>query len=354
MFSISCPSCGAKLTSKKPVPAGTRITCPKCQAKFSSGTDGETEGGALSPTPPAPEPTPAKPSGREVRAVEERPSRHARDEADRPSRRSPDADDDRPSRRRRDEYELDDRPRRSRRREDEFDDRDEDRDDFAPPGSVAGPVKGKGMAIAGMVMGIVSIVIAFASGGPFLCSMCCIGFAPISWAVSGSAAVVSGIGLLLSILARSQCYHGPMAVWGIVLNAIALLLSIAGVIILLIFGAALLASLEPGNMPQPKNQPGFNQPGLNQPKNQPNDDKPKQTYPRDHFRNIVMGMTQDNVAFFIGQPDSKRTVGGETTWTYRRITKDGFDGPLDDSAEVIFRDNKVVRVAFNASAVKKR
>ena len=351
MFSIPCPSCGAKLTSKKAVPAGTRITCPKCQTKFAAGSDGEAEGGASSP---AAEPEPAapskssRPSSKELRAVEDRPSRRSRVDDDRPTRRSREEDEDvdRPSRRRRDDDYEDDRPRISRRRDEDFDD---ERDDYAPRRGKAAPVKGKGLAIAGMVLGIVSIVIAFAGGGPFLCSMCCLGFAPLSWAVSGSGAVIAGVGLVLSIVARHVGYRGTMPVWGIVLSVIAIVLCAAGIILPLVFNVAVAEAIDQGNIPTQNNQPGFNQPN-----NQPKNNAPKQTMPRDQFRDFVMGMEQNDVAFFYGEPESKRTAGFETTWTYRRLTTNGIGGSVDDSTEVIFRDNKVVRVNFNASTGKRK
>jgi hypothetical protein len=70
------------------------------------------------------------------------------DEDDRPqrSRRRDDDDDDRPRRRSRDDDEDDDRPRRSRRRRD-------DDDDFDRPAETSG----NGMAVASLILGILSI-----------------------------------------------------------------------------------------------------------------------------------------------------------------------------------------------------
>jgi hypothetical protein len=362
-FSLPCPNCGVKLTSSKPIPLGAALTCPKCKTRFTAGPGGDADASAAG-THPEPGPAPPPTESRRGSAVEgERPSRRPRDASDRPSRRG----------RNDDEYqeEEDERPSRRRRSED-FDDEDDrprvrldggyadDDEGFEEPVSrrKAEKPKGYGLGVAGMILGIISIVIAVSSGGPFLCSMCCFAFAPISWVVSGTGAVVSAVGAGLSFMARSAGNRGQMAMWGIVLNLVAFVLSVAGVVILLVFGAAIVAQMDASKFPNPNPPPNLNQPNFNPPnnpaKNNPPVNPPKKagnrhTYTRDQFRLLVNNDSDEQkVEFFLGKPDARKDQKGESTWTYDKLTTDGFPGTLDDSVDVVFRNGKVARVVFHA------
>jgi hypothetical protein len=217
-------------------------------------------------------------------------------------------------------------------------------------------VKGKGLAITSMILGIVGIVVALAGGGPFFCSFCCPFLLPIAWIVSGVGAAISVVGLLLGILSRSQGNRGAMAIWGIVLSAIALLLCLTGLIIELVWGATFVAAMEESRqntqarMEESRQAQAELKNVQQQAKNQP----AKKIYTREEFRAIVMGETPEAVTLVLKEPEDRRFQKDEVIWIYRGITTDRITGRTDTSAEVVFKNGKVIRVSFTDGQGAKR
>jgi hypothetical protein len=176
--------------------------------------------------------------------------------------------------------------------------------------------------------------------------MCCILLMPFTWAMSAFNSLLSITGLLLAIFSKKAGYTGSMPIWGIVLNGIALVLSIAGVVISLVWGAAIM------NMPPPQNTTVNTTNDAVTPKT--NDVKPAKVYEREEFRNLVSDEDQAFVTRLIGPPDSLSTRSGETTWTYKGITRNPVTGMTDFSTEVIFRGGKVIRINLIADEPRKR
>lgn len=212
----TCPKCGSEL-ELTPDMVNQQIECGNCQAVFLARPDGP--------------PTPSRRG-----AEEDRPSRRPRDE-DRPSRRR-DEDEDRPSRRRRDEDDdEDDRPSRRRR--------DEDEDDDRPRRRLSQGGGGQGLAIGSLVLGILSLPLAFCCG---LFSL------PISI-----------IGAILGVvhLVQKKAEGKGMAIGGVVLSGLGLVLAIAMVFLGLAFNAANLGMNQQQNNnnnpfgPQPQNKRPF-------------------------------------------------------------------------------------------------
>ena len=203
MLRTTCPKCGSVLELTDDM-VNQQIECGNCQAVFVAKPDG----------PP--------PSRRG--ADEDRPSRRGRpdDEDDRPSRRRrDDDDDDRPSRRRDRFEDDDDRPRRRRRR---------------PEGG------GQGLAITSLVLGILSLPLAF-----------CCGLFSIP---------ISAIGAILGVvhLAQGKSEGKGMAIGGIALSAIGLILMIIFVVAGLAFNLANIGNKQNNNPPfgpQPQNKRPF-------------------------------------------------------------------------------------------------
>jgi outer membrane protein assembly factor BamE (lipoprotein component of BamABCDE complex) len=70
-------------------------------------------------------------------------------------------------------------------------------------------------------------------------------------------------------------------------------------------------------------------------------------YTREEFKKLVMGKSKQEVKDLLGKPDETVDSGGdEVSWCYRRRTTDPDSGKADDSAWVIFRSGKVLRIAF--------
>ena len=195
----TCPKCGAVLQLTDDM-VNEQIECGNCQAVF-----------VAKPDPPA--------------------SRRGPDE-ERPSRRrmsDPDAE-ERPSRRRRrDEDEEEDvRPRRRSRD-------DEDEDDHERPRRRQPANAGQGLGIASLVLGILSLPLAFCCG---LFSL-----------------PLSGVGLILGIIGitKSPTNRG-LAITGTILSGVGIVLAV----VMVILGLAMnLGNFGPGGRPGPNNNPPF-------------------------------------------------------------------------------------------------
>lgn len=202
------------------------VTCPSCHKRYDPGVDED-----LADRPPDTSLKVVCPScGQWVRLPEQEPvdppnvpadvlqamtgqSRLVDDADDRPGPRPSDDEDDRPSRRPRRDWgeDEDDRPTRRRRRDDDLDRRahwggdryGDERDDFDDsPGRRAGGGPGHGLAIASMIVGIISCVMAVPG-------ICCILFTGVS-VLTGVAAVILGF------VARSQQVAPGMTMTGII------------------------------------------------------------------------------------------------------------------------------------------
>ena len=167
---LPCPHCRGQLAVNAS-DLGTSVECPHCKKVFTA-----TRPGAAQPTAPAP----PKPQ-RTLDDVLGGASRRSEDDEDRPSRRgrprTEDEEDDRPSRRRRpardDDEEDNDRPsRRRRRRDDDEDEDDRPRRRRREEGSPA-------LGIVSLVTGILAII--------FLC--CCVYVSPLFSLI----AIVTGV-----------------------------------------------------------------------------------------------------------------------------------------------------------------
>src|SRR3954466_15822174 len=111
----------------------------------------------------------------------------------------------------------DDRPRRRHRRNepDDFDDVYDPR----PPHRPLRP--GHGMGTAGLVCGIVGVVLAILGGGSVFCAVCSLPLVGISWVIAGIGAAVGALGIVFGLVARSQGNPTSLPVWGITLGATA-------------------------------------------------------------------------------------------------------------------------------------
>ena len=172
-------------------------------------------------------------------------STHDPDEDDPPRRRRDEDDDDRPRRRRRVEADDDDRPSRSSRRR--FGD---ERDDFDEAPSRTKSNRGDGLGIAAMIVGILSVLLGLVT--PFGACLC-----PFVLVGAILALIGSIVAIVMGFAARNRTGSG-MGTAGIITGFIALLLSMA-VIVLMVIGVGFLA-LNPPGPPPAKQGPAFNQP----------------------------------------------------------------------------------------------
>lgn len=152
-YSITCPSCSAKLKTTTAIPIGRSVQCPKCKESFAVSAKNMVEAADSKFLPPNPgaakaAATPAKKApvaaDTHVNSLDDAPPRKSHrdeDEDERPrsrSRRDEDDEDDRPRRKSRNDDDDDDRPRAKRRDDDDEDDRprrkrrDDDEDDDRP------------------------------------------------------------------------------------------------------------------------------------------------------------------------------------------------------------------------------
>ncbi|MCI0682968.1 MAG: hypothetical protein L0Y71_12770 [Gemmataceae bacterium] len=187
-ITVSCPSCGGTIKAPENL-AGRKVKCPKCTAVMMlPAAAGGIE--AIQATPPAPAAPPAMPSASPAPP----PPRQSSRRADREDR--DDWDDDRPSRADRDGGRYDD-------------DRDDDRDDdVARVRASRGGTNG--LAIAGMVLGIVGFLTVFIP---------CVGWV-LAIILGIVGATLSGIGLGTA----SKYGSGKgMAIAGLVLSILAII-----------------------------------------------------------------------------------------------------------------------------------
>lgn len=70
------------------------------------------------------------------------------------------------------------------------------------------------------------------------------------------------------------------------------------------------------------------------------------TYERGEFRKLVMGKKADDVIRAVGRPDQTQDSDRDQYWYYRERTYDRVTGNLDFSAQVVFRDGRVVAVNY--------
>ena len=136
-FSITCPSCSAKLKTATAIPIGRSVQCPKCKESFAVSAKNMVEvedskflppnsGAAKAAAAPVKKATAAADS--RINSLDDAPPRKSRrdeDEDVRPrcKRRDDEDEDDRPrGRNRRDSDDEDDRPRAKRRDQDDDDD----------------------------------------------------------------------------------------------------------------------------------------------------------------------------------------------------------------------------------------
>lgn len=262
---FTCPSCQTAYTVDDKN-AGKKAKCAKC---------GETIDIPVAPAGPAEPPAEGdrprqSDGGNVVDYISSRSSRRDRDddreyESRRSGRRDRDYDAGRGSRRDddRDYDDRHDRSRGSRRRRQEEEDYGDD--PIIRRRSQGNP--GQGMAMASLILGICGIVISIASGGPAVCSMCCLAFAPFVWAASGLGGVLGAVGLVLGFVSRNAGNRSGMSTGGIVTGGIAVALAIAGIVLTLAFPAAMLMNGPPQG-PVIQN-PNFNQPDWPQPKFNP-------------------------------------------------------------------------------------
>lgn len=195
----TCPKCRAVLDLTADM-VSQQIECGACQAVFLATPD----------DPPEVRRGEGRPSRRRLDDEDDRPSRHRRDE---------DEDEDRPSRRRsRDEEDAEDRPRRRRR----------------PAGG-----RGQGLAVASLILGIVSIPLA----------LCC-------WVLGIPVALIGGVlGIVHLVQGRSE--GRGLAIAGVVCSG----LGVVAVILGLVLGIAVnLANLKPNRQ---NNGPPFGPPPQN-------------------------------------------------------------------------------------------
>jgi predicted Zn finger-like uncharacterized protein len=250
---FACPSCQASYTVDDKN-AGKKARCAKCGEPIDI-----PNAPAGSADPPAiPDPPSNLDGGRVAEYVSRRSPRRDRDDdrdyySSRSSRRDRD-DDDRP-----------DRSRDGRRRREEEDDYGDEPIIRRRPQAN----HGQGLAITSMILGICGLIISIASGGPAVCTMCCVAFAPFVWAVSGLGGLIGAVGMLLGFMSRSAGNRSGMSTSGIVTGGIAVALAIAGIVVSLAFPAALLLNGPPQGpvIQNPNvNQPVWPQPKINQPK----------------------------------------------------------------------------------------
>ena len=166
-----------------------------------------------------------------------------------------------------DDDEDDDRPRRksSRRRDDDDDDEDEYR--RRPKKSGA---KANGMAVAGMICGIVGLVIELPAFGVSVFGVACCCFNIVSWPMHALAALLAVLGLVFGFLGFRKPKGKGMGITGIALGGITLILAILG-LVLGILGVAVMGAKAAAmpTFPAPQAQP-FPQPApLPQPLPQP-------------------------------------------------------------------------------------
>lgn len=262
---ITCTGCSKKIRVADSA-AGKRVKCPQCATVLRIPEKAEEEAPAPSPEESAPEPAPV---GTEMAVVPKSTlsgkkslSRtmiaRRRDEDDNEDsepkskrRAADDEDDDAPRSKRgrsRDDEDDDEdrRPAKKRRRDDEDDDDHVDIRRKKKRGKEkAGP---NGMAIASMICGICAIVSYFAACG------CGAAAGPFGAIPGGVALVLAIVGVILGHIGKTPGSEG-FAWTGLITSYITLVLMLLGVIlviILLIFGVALLAAA--GNA-QPRPMP---------------------------------------------------------------------------------------------------
>jgi hypothetical protein len=210
-----------------------------------------------------------------------------------------------------------------------------------------------------------------------MCSAgCCAFLLPISWLLCAISGLLGGTGTLLGFLSRNQGNRSALSTLAIAGGIAAVVLAIVGLVITLAFPAALVVTAPPpdtypanpvrkdGSVPPDRRPDTRPDDRLDQPKapKQPpksdttkpptvtKKDSPKEnpparrTYTRDEFRKLLIGKTPEQVIAAVGQPDSKRELGGAVFWVYRDMTIDPVTRKLDLSINVNFEKGKVVSV----------
>jgi outer membrane protein assembly factor BamE (lipoprotein component of BamABCDE complex) len=70
----------------------------------------------------------------------------------------------------------------------------------------------------------------------------------------------------------------------------------------------------------------------------------QKTWPREEFRALLMGKTQEQVIRAVGRPGKTTDgVGGDTYWYYNHATVDPITGKTDPHVQVAFTSDGVVR-----------
>jgi hypothetical protein len=148
-------------------------------------------------------------------------------------------------------------PRRRRSQDDDLDDL---RDDPRPPRRPLRP--GYGMGIAGLICGIVGVVLAVAGGGSLFCGICCIFLVGISWIIAAIGALVGALGIVFGLVSRSQGNPTSLPIWAITTGAAAAALAILAIVLPIVFAVNLPVPPPPVNNAPVQKQPGpkFNNP----------------------------------------------------------------------------------------------
>lgn len=74
--------------------------------------------------------------------------------------------------------------------------------------------------------------------------------------------------------------------------------------------------------------------------------KAARVYTRDQFREMVMGRSPGEVRTLLGPPTKERESPKRVVWHYRERTTDPATSKLDPEAQVVFENDRVVRVEY--------
>jgi predicted Zn finger-like uncharacterized protein len=255
------------------------------------------------------------------------------------------------------------------------------RDDYLPAIPRQTRNVGQSLANVGLILGVLGIVVSILSAGPFVCTFCTLGCCPIlplSWLLCAFGGVLGVVGSVLGFMSRNAGDRSNLSTRALVAGVVAVVVSVAGLIITLAFPVALASNPRPPDRPIVPVIKDGDVPSDHRPDTRPDDrldqtrnpktpkqppksdttkpptvtkkDPPKEnpparrTYTRDEFRKLVIGKTPEQVIAAVGQPDSKRELGGAVFWVYRDMTIDPVSKKLDLSINVNFEKGKVVSV----------